>query len=294
MNLKLCLLFWISFLLLPFSTRAQSDIDSYNSRVMAAMRVIGHETLLSSGDSTSRVLPINQTENSYKISFESSFAFSTEDVVLSSIRELEQKDLTEHFIIEILTCFDNQIVYSFEFNANDSLSGMPCRTREVLENCHQIRITILDHDGQKEVLANNEPPSKQSQSSYYWFFILLIILAIVGVLFWNRQQKNKPERQLATIGSFHFDERNMVLIKGGETTELTGKEVDLLSLLLSHANTTIERNVILERVWGDDGDYIGRTLDVFISKLRKKLEGDEQVKIINIRGVGYKMILNKP
>jgi len=55
-------------------------------------------------------------------------------------------------------------------------------------------------------------------------------------------------------------------------------------------NTTVEREVILNIVWGDEGDYVGRTLDVFISKLRKKLEVDSSIKIVNIRGVGYKLV----
>jgi DNA-binding response OmpR family regulator len=56
---------------------------------------------------------------------------------------------------------------------------------------------------------------------------------------------------------------------------------------------TIEREKILNVVWGDEGDYVGRTLDVFISKLRKKFSGDENVKIINVRGVGYKLMLSE-
>jgi DNA-binding response OmpR family regulator len=54
----------------------------------------------------------------------------------------------------------------------------------------------------------------------------------------------------------------------------------------------VERDEILNKVWGDDGDYVGRTLDVFISKLRKKLEADACVKIVNIRGVGYKLVVD--
>ena len=69
-------------------------------------------------------------------------------------------------------------------------------------------------------------------------------------------------------------------------------ESDLLLLLYNEANQTVERDVILSKVWGDEGDYVGRTLDVFISKLRKKLEADPNVKIVNIRGIGYKLVLN--
>ena len=63
-------------------------------------------------------------------------------------------------------------------------------------------------------------------------------------------------------------------------------------MLYNAANTTVERDVILNMVWGDEGDYIGRTVDVFISKLRKKLEFDSKVKIVNVRGVGYKLIMD--
>jgi DNA-binding response OmpR family regulator len=59
---------------------------------------------------------------------------------------------------------------------------------------------------------------------------------------------------------------------------------------LKTSHSTVERDYLLRTVWGDEGNYIGRTLDVFISKLRKKLEDDASVKIINVRGVGYKLI----
>ena len=73
---------------------------------------------------------------------------------------------------------------------------------------------------------------------------------------------------------------------------IPNKETDLLLLLYKAANTTVERELILNVVWGDEGDYVGRTLDVFISKLRKKLEADSSVKIVTTRGVGYKLVVN--
>jgi DNA-binding response OmpR family regulator len=95
------------------------------------------------------------------------------------------------------------------------------------------------------------------------------------------------------IGKFLFDPRTMQLSIDKESITLTSKEADLLYLLSSSANHTVERETILNKVWGDEGDYIGRTLDVFVSKLRKKLEADAKVRIINIRGVGYKLVLDR-
>ena len=85
----------------------------------------------------------------------------------------------------------------------------------------------------------------------------------------------------------------MKLIFNNESIELTSKETDLLALLHSSIDQTIEREKILQVVWGDEGDYVGRTLDVFISKLRKKFSEDENVRIVNVRGVGYRLMLSE-
>lgn len=77
----------------------------------------------------------------------------------------------------------------------------------------------------------------------------------------------------------------------GKKVELSGKESELLSLLYNHKNETLERDEILAFVWKDEGAYVGRTLDVFISKLRKKLSADQAIKILNIRGVGYRLVI---
>ena len=91
-------------------------------------------------------------------------------------------------------------------------------------------------------------------------------------------------------GEPYTDTEGYPTIGYGTKLPLTQKEADLLRLLNSSKNTPLKRETILKKVWGDDGDYIGRTLDVFISKLRKKLEAEDKVKIINIRGIGYKLI----
>jgi DNA-binding response OmpR family regulator len=76
-----------------------------------------------------------------------------------------------------------------------------------------------------------------------------------------------------------------------QKTELSAKESDLLEFLAKHLNQRVEKDKILKAVWGDDGDYVGRTLDVFISKLRKKLAADNSIRIVNIRGIGYQLVV---
>ena len=117
------------------------------------------------------------------------------------------------------------------------------------------------------------------------------LMALLG-FYITKQRRLSQDPDLITLGAYTFDKRNTELILENQRIELTHKEADLLLLLYSNANTTVERDEILNKIWEDEGHYVGRTLDVFISKLRKKLELDTKVKIVNIRGVGYKLVVN--
>ena len=83
----------------------------------------------------------------------------------------------------------------------------------------------------------------------------------------------------------------MYLVYEGERVNMTTRESDLLHLLYKSINNTVKKEHILKEIWGDEGSYDGRTLDVFISKLRKKLAYDPRVKLVNVKGVGYKMVI---
>jgi len=85
-----------------------------------------------------------------------------------------------------------------------------------------------------------------------------------------------------------FDDLNYKLI-GLETKKLTKKEAEILKLLCIEKNKVIEREIILKKVWGDDSYFNGRSLDVFITKLRKYLQDEESVSIENIHGIGFSL-----
>ncbi len=90
------------------------------------------------------------------------------------------------------------------------------------------------------------------------------------------------------VGSFQFDYPNLTLSGHGHTATLTQREADLLKLFLDQPNQVVKRSEILEKLWGEDDYFLGRSLDVFISRLRKYLSEDENVKIENIHGVGFR------
>ncbi len=92
------------------------------------------------------------------------------------------------------------------------------------------------------------------------------------------------------IRSYTFQYPSGVLTVGKESIQLTSRESDILQLLLQNANQSMSRNELLQRFWGNTDYFSGRSLDVFISKLRKYLRHDKEIRIINVRGVGYKMV----
>ncbi len=92
-----------------------------------------------------------------------------------------------------------------------------------------------------------------------------------------------------SIGKYNFDVNNQSLFLDGKSRKLTNKEAKLLKILVQHKNQVVERDVIMKTIWEDEGYFVARSMDVFISKLRKYLAGDPTVAIHNVHGVGYRL-----
>ena len=116
-----------------------------------------------------------------------------------------------------------------------------------------------------------------------------LVFRIEAILRRVRGKKSK-ESTLYNIGKFTFDTQKQLLSIGDEHRKLTTKENELLSLLCSHANEILQRDFALKTIWIDDNYFNARSMDVYITKLRKHLKDDEQIEIINIHGKGYKLI----
>jgi DNA-binding response OmpR family regulator len=109
-------------------------------------------------------------------------------------------------------------------------------------------------------------------------------------IFLRRSQISMPDAPLEyTLGKFRFDHQNLLLKDEGGPRQLTQKESDLLRLFAEQPNQVIRRSDILKKLWGEDDYFLGRSLDVFISRLRKYLRGDDRLKIENIHGVGFRL-----
>ena len=117
-----------------------------------------------------------------------------------------------------------------------------------------------------------------------------LVMRIEAILRRVKGKKNK-ESTLYHIGRFTFDTQKQLLTIGEKQTKLTTKENELLALLCSHANEILQRDYALKTIWIDDNYFNARSMDVYITKLRKHLKDDDQIEIINIHGKGYKLIV---
>jgi DNA-binding response OmpR family regulator len=103
----------------------------------------------------------------------------------------------------------------------------------------------------------------------------------------------KSDNQNFQLGKYRFDRENLTLQTGEENRQLTQKEADLLHFLAMHKNDVLKRGEILKKIWGQDDYFLGRSLDVFISRLRKYMKDDPSIQIKNIHGVGFKLIIRE-
>jgi len=118
-----------------------------------------------------------------------------------------------------------------------------------------------------------------------------LIFRIEAIMRRIMQDSNSPDDAVYKLGIYTFDTRKQILTGGEEDVKLTTKEAELLQLLCNNANKVLERNFALKTIWIDDNYFNARSMDVYITKLRKHLKDDPKVEIINVHGKGYKLIL---
>lgn len=271
-------------------TVAQAAYDQKNIEV--SLRMVGHEVLLSVGDSTSRVLPIKKEKGQYRIEFATEFEVHPDSLVKTVKRVMRETNMNANYILQVTECESDEVVYSFEVKKVFQKDIIPCGSRSLPKSCYALLFTLKD---EKEIVDPSKSPV-ESNANFLIFGLVGIALLIAGISIFvfrrKRKQSIELDSDIIALGKFRFNKKKAELILERQRIELTGKEADLLLLLYNAANQTVERDEILRAVWNDDGDYVGRTLDVFISKLRKKLEADSSIQIVNIRGVGYKLVMD--
>lgn len=122
--------------------------------------------------------------------------------------------------------------------------------------------------------------------------LLLRIQAVLRRTHTTDDSVNTTEIRTFKLGTLTFDYDKRTLIGAGNENKLTSKEAELLKLLCSNSNDVVERSVALNKIWRDDSYFNARSMDVYITKLRKYLKADPNLEIVNMHGRGFKLLVN--
>ena len=245
---------------------------------------MGNQLLLSNQDSTSLVLPVIElNESKYQLSFQNELSL-TPDYLVSAVEEsFQASGLPNYYRVELIQNSDQEVAYSYEMKFDRENSIIPCLSRDLPQSAYTLRVKFTETE-----------PSLISQKA------LLIAPAIVSLLFfafpfYKRKQsveKKEIHQESSPLGMFEFYPTQNKLMNDGLEISLSKKECELLQIFSSRPNQIITREELTKRVWEDNGVFVGRSLDTFISKLRKRLKEDKAIQLTNVHGVGYKLEIN--
>jgi len=275
----LMLLLLVSVICVAFSMTGSDDFDIARREVL--LRRIGDELLSQSGDRTSRVLPVKKiAENEYQISFENELTFRPDSLVNTATRLLAKDPLAADYVVNVLNPGKSNVAYGFAISGNKKDDIIACKGRKQPKASYLINIKFK--------------PTGIITAKNGYLLGSLPFLAFVGFVFFIsvKPRKAAPGGQntgILTLGPVLFDAKNRKLMINGKTIDLTGTETRVLLIFALSPNETIERSRLQKEIWEDEGVIVGRSLDMFISKLRKKLEFDPNINIVVIRGKGYKL-----
>jgi hypothetical protein len=255
-----------------------------SDQVNLALRRTAHLLLQEAGDSTSRIPPVEQiSQNSWLVRLERNFDYNQLPALLEA--SLKQHQVHTPYDVSVVACADSTILLGYSWADLAPDRSVPCQGREMNADCYNLQVTF-----QLPLTSNSHLPLAG------WVFSAALAIA----LFWLslKYLVPKPDRRAPTtvsdtswvhFGQSRLDVANQRLHCGNEHHHLTYREAKLLHLFVQHPNQILERNTILEQVWADEGILVGRSVDMFVSRLRKLLRADETVQLVAVHGVGYRL-----
>lgn len=272
----------------------RSGPDAFQeAKTEVSMRKIGHEVLLLSGDRTSRVLPVERLgANVYRLRFDARFAFAPGLLMNTIHRVARAEELPSDYIVRVRECQHNQVVYSYKMHAASEINqpskpkwAVQCSERRQPENCYSIELLLQ---------PNNRFSGAWLPLVCVGGLLLLVVVALMIRYLRKRKQSAEASQTTETasdspvivLANYRFHYRDRYLMLGEEQIRLTAKQTKLLYLFALSPNQIIER-AVLTKVWEDEGVIVGRSLDVFVSKLRKIFEADASVRLVNVHSRGY-------
>lgn len=272
---------------LSVTAMANSDAVRFSENVNLALRRTADVLLRANGDSLSVIPPVKQSDaNTFSVQMDRMFDYDKLPETLQ--RSLASYHIDRPYSVAVLDCETGEVKLGYQFFDLNQPDGIPCKGRSRDEGCYTVQIRFTP-----------EAPKPKSAGNTWLLVSFGGTLAGLGFIAWNRARHKKvpetkpqdtpaPHSRL-TFGNSWLDTANQTLYNGESIQTLTFREAKLLAVFARNINQVLERDAILKSVWEDEGVTVGRSVDVFVSRLRKMLFADPQVKISAIHGVGYKM-----
>ncbi len=258
--------------------------DDFSTRAKIVIREVGNQLLLKNNDSTSLILPVIQKETGiFQLSFNDTLGFKPNHLVDATTASFAKSNFPTNYTVAVIECTQGEVSYSYQMTNTEETTIVPCSGRALPAGCYTITFTMPS-------VARQMPNSK--------WLILLAVLAVFLLLDFRlkKQEQNAQElpksQGFSTIGSYKFYPTENKLVKAAHEISLSKKECELLAIFIANPNKVIKRDELTKKVWEDNGVYVGRSLDTYVSKLRKILKDDKHIKITNVHGVGYKLEVN--
>jgi hypothetical protein len=271
------------------SPSPSATIHNQENQRNLAMRAIADHLLKQNGDLYSPIPPIRrETEGNYFISLGTPIEYLNLRSIIDTI--LLRHQIRPDYRLSLLDCESGALALGFLADLEDKERDIPCQQREQIVSCYDLRIALIS---QGDNLTTDSIPL--STPNLKWALIGLAICFPIVLWTWTQKSKvavvqDQPQdgwQNKTQATSFHLN--NQVLKIDQQSISLTYREAKLLNFFFENANQVLERDTILQAVWEDEGIIVGRSLDVFVSRLRKKLKGDPALSIVNVHGVGYRL-----
>jgi DNA-binding winged helix-turn-helix (wHTH) protein len=267
---------------------APDSSELMSKRINIAMRAIGHNLLLGAQDFTSPVPPVvEKSPGVLGIKFENELFFQTDSLIKIVQGHLGQAGFSD-YAVTVHPCNAPYIIYGFESSRSGN-AVIPCRGRQHPKACYTIEVAFAELPGGKVAYGPTA-------------LIITAVLTAFGLIWFgantSRQKStlqqtpgspSQSECDSIVLGKFVFDMTRQTLRIGDEAISLTDKECKILTILNQNIGSLTSRDQLVQEVWTDEGVITGRSLDMFISKLRKKLGRDGDIRITAIHGKGYRL-----
>lgn len=278
----------------------QTDERRFSEQVDLALRQTADHLLRIAGDRSSTIPPVEHLDSdTWLVRLSQNFEYDSLPPLLRAA--FAQHRVVGDYNVAIVECTSQALILGYTVNQllASSDNEIACMGRDQEPGCYNLRVTFS---------GRAETASGESNTWILFATLLLSLLAwLVYILAGRRRESPAPQaakpaevagieetetasgKSTLQFGRSALDIDNQKLVASGVDKDLTYRETKLLLLFCTHANQLLERDRILKLVWEDEGVLVGRSVDVFVSRLRKLLKEDPTVKFVNVHGVGYRM-----